>query len=91
MQYVKLDQYTTTEVESNIKKALLTGFGYVGVNFEDTIYPQDIEFVIQQAPGVKTAKVIALYREGGSGLNTLVGDPGELFRFTETNTNLAEV
>lgn len=91
MQYVKLDQYTTTEVESNIKKALLTGFGYLGVNFEDTIYPQDIEFVIQQAPGVKTAKVIALYREGGSGLNTLVGDPGELFRFTETNTNLAEV
>ena len=91
LQYAILDQYTSAEVESNIKTALLTGFGYVGVNFKDTIYPQDIEFVIQQAPGVKTVKVLDLYEVGGSGLNTLVGSSGELYRFTEANLSLGEI
>lgn len=91
LQYAILDQYTSAEVEANIKTALLTGFGYLGVNFQDTIYPQDIEFVVQQAPGVKTAKVIALAEFGDSGLNTLIGGPGELFRFTEANLSLGEI
>lgn len=91
LQYAVLDQYTSAEVEANIKTALLTGFGYLGVNFQDTIYPQDIEFVIQQAPGVKTTKVIALHEQGGSGLTTLVGGPGNIFRFTEANLNLSEI
>ena len=91
LQYAVLDQYTTAEVEANIKTALLTGFGYTGVNFQDTIYPQDIEFVIQQAPGVKTVKVTALHEEGGSGLTTLAGGPGEIFRFTEANLSLSEI
>ena len=91
LQYAILNQYTSAEVEANIKTALLTGFGYVGVNFKDTIYPQDIEFVIQQAPGVKTVKVLDLYEVGGSGLNTLVGSSGELYRFTEANLSLGEI
>jgi uncharacterized phage protein gp47/JayE len=91
LQYAIIDQYTPAEVESNIKTALLTGFGYLGVNFKDTIYPQDLEFVIQQAPGVKTIKVLNLFELGGSGLNTLVGGPGELYRFTEANLSLGEI
>jgi predicted phage baseplate assembly protein len=91
LQYAILDQYTLAEVETNIKTALLTGFGYLGVNFKDTIYPQDIEFVVQQAAGVKTVKVLALAELGGSGLNTLVGGPGELYRFTEANLSLGEI
>jgi hypothetical protein len=91
LQYAVLDQYTTAEVEANIKTALLTGFGYTGVNFQDTIYPQDIEFVVQQAPGVKTAKVLALAELGGSGLNTLTGAAGEIYRFTEANLSLSEI
>lgn len=91
LQYAILDQYTTAEVETNIKTALLTGFGYLGVNFKDTIYPQDIEFVVQQAAGVKTVKVLALAELGDSGLNTLVGGPGELYRFTEANLSLGEI
>ena len=89
-QYVKLDQYTTAETETNIKNALFTGFGYTGVKFQDTIYPQDIEYLLQQATGVKTAKVTALYEYGSSGLNTLSGGPGEIYRFTEANLNLSE-
>lgn len=90
LQYTKLDQYTTTEVESNIKNALLSGFGYVGMSFEDTIYPQDIEFVLQQTAGIKTVKVLSLHELLGSGLTTLSGGPGEIFRFQEDNISLSE-
>ncbi len=90
-QYVKLPQYTTTEVLTNLKNSLLTGFGYNGVKFQDTIYPQDIEFVLQQAAGVKTVKVTLLYEYGaGSALTTLSGGPGEIFRFSEANLNISE-
>lgn len=88
--YVKLDQYTVAEVEENLKVALLTGFGYNGMKFQDTIYPVDIEFVLQQAPGVKTVNVTALHEEGGSGLTTLTGNAGEIFRIKEENINLSE-
>jgi len=88
-QYIKLDQYTTAEVEASLKNALLTGFGYVGMSFQDTIHPQDIEFVLQQAPGVATVKVLDLSRVGDSGLNTLSGGPGEIFRFQESNISLS--
>ena len=91
IQYTKLQQYTTEEVELNIKNALLTGFGYTGVKFQDTIYPQDIEFVLQQTSGIQTVKVLDLHEEGGSGLTTLTGGPGEIFRFTEDNTSLSEI
>ena len=90
--YAKLDQYTTAEVELNLKTALLTGFGYNGVTFGDTIYPQDIEFVLQQASGVKTVRVTALYEFGASSaLTTLVGAAGEIYRFTEANLNISEI
>ena len=88
--YTKLPQYTTTEVETSIKSTLLTKFGYTGLNFQDTIYPQDIEFVLQQVPGVKVAKVLSLYRQGGSGLNTLTGEANEIFRFLESNITVGE-
>ena len=91
LQYRKLETYTTTEAEESLKNALLTGFGYVNMNFADKIYPRDIEFVTQQAPGIETVTVTALYRSGGSGLNTLTGSAAEIFRFQEANTNLSEI
>jgi len=91
IQYAKLSQYTTAEVEKGIKDAVLTYFGYSNLNFKDTIYPQDIEFVVQQVAGVKTAKVSGLHRESGSGIETLQGDDFEIFRFTEANTFLAAI
>ena len=92
IQYTKLDQYTNAEIELAIKNKILSDFGYTGVFFEDTIYPQDIEFALQQVPGIKVAKVTQLYRDGASpALTTLVGDPDELFRFTEANTNITEI
>jgi hypothetical protein len=89
--YTKLTQYTTTELETSIKGALLTSFGYTGMNFQDTIYPQDIEFILQQVNGVKTVRVTVLHREGESGLGNLVGQPNEIFRFLEENISIGPI
>ena len=89
--YTKLPQYTTTEVETSIKSTLLAKFGYSGMNFQDTIYPQDIEFVMQQVTGVQVARVTVLHRDGETGLNTLVGTAGEIFRFQESNLTVGEL
>jgi hypothetical protein len=90
IQYSKLQQYTAAEVELNIKQMIVLAYGYSNLSFEQTIYPQDIEYSLQQVLGVKTAKVLALHRVGGSGLNTLTGAPNEIFRFQETNLSLVE-
>jgi hypothetical protein len=62
------------------------------MNFQDTIYPQDLEFVLQQVPGVKTARVTQLFLTGGSAaLNaSLVGGADEIFRLLEENLNITE-
>lgn len=88
--YTKLDQYTATEVEAAIKNRLLTDFGYTGIDFQETLYPQDIEFSVLQVPGVKTAKVTSFYKSGGSvALNTsIVAAVDEIFRLKESNINL---
>jgi uncharacterized phage protein gp47/JayE len=89
--YTKLDQYTTAEVEAAIKSRLLTDFGYTGIDFQETLYPQDIEFSVLQVPGVKTARVTSFYKFGDSvALNTsLVAASDEIFRLKESNINLA--
>jgi hypothetical protein len=88
MQYAKLDQYTAIEVENSVKRALLTSFGYNGMDFQDTIYPQDIEFALNQVPGVKTIKVTEFHIEGDTGLDTVVGEADEIFRFQEDNISI---
>jgi hypothetical protein len=91
LQYAKLDQYTTAEVELSLKQALLTSFGYNGMDFQDTLYPQDIEFALNTVPGVKTVRVTNLHIEGGSGLNTVVGASDEIFRFQEDNISIGTI
>lgn len=75
--FTKLAQYTTAEVEAGIKAKILSAFGYNGMNFEDSLYPQDIEFALAQVPGVKVAKVLLLKKDAltissASGTGTVV-------------------
>jgi hypothetical protein len=91
LQYAKLNQYTTAEVELAVKQALLTSFGYNGMDFQDTIYPQDIEFALNQVPGIKTIKVTNLHIEGDTGLNTVTGEADEIFRFQESNISIGTI
>jgi hypothetical protein len=64
IRYTKLPQYTTAQIEKAIKAKFLSDFGYANRFFEETIYPQDIEFVVQQIPGIKTSRVTFLHRTG---------------------------
>ena len=92
VQYLKLPQYTTTEVETALKTKLLTYYGYNGMYFEDTIYPQDIEGVLRTVPGVSTVQVSQLYRHGASAARTtLTGTAGEIFRFQEGNISIGSL
>jgi hypothetical protein len=47
------------------------------MDFQDTIYPQDIEYVLNQTEGIKTAKIVSLYKNGstitGNATNVKVG------------------
>lgn len=92
IQYTKLTQYTTTEIETAIKQKMVTEFGYSNMFFEDTINPEDVEFALLQIPGIQVARVTQLYRTGDSpALTTLQGDPDEIFRFTEDNLSIGEI
>jgi len=90
--YTKQVQYTADEVEDAIKIKLLRSFGYTGVNFEDTIYPEDIEFELSQVPGVKVVRISSLYRTGsGVALTTLIGLPNEIFSFSEDQISIGVI
>lgn len=92
IQYTKLTQYTTTEIETAIKQKMVTSFGYINMFFEDTINAGDIEFELLQIPGIQVVRVTQLYRTGDpAALTTLQGDPDEIFRFTEDNLSIGEI
>jgi hypothetical protein len=77
--------YTETQVRSFLKTILLETLSFQNAFFGQTITPSDIEFICRSVPGVDTVKVTHLHRDGGSGLNTLVGVTNELFSFSEDN------
>ena len=57
-------KYKASDVTSLILSTLSVVYGYNGLSFQQTIYPQDIEAVVNSLPGVKTARVTGLYRYG---------------------------
>jgi len=77
--------YTEAQVKTLLKTVLLETLSFQNSFFGQTITPGDIEFICRNVPGVDTVKVTHLYRDGGSGLNTLVGVTNELFSFSEDN------
>lgn len=91
IQYQANPQYTITEVESAIKAAIVNTYGYYNNSFAQTIHQQDIEYTLNGLAEIKIGKVTALHRQGDSGLNTLVGDVNEIFRFQETNISLGSL
>jgi len=88
VQYTKQPQYTDTEIQTGLKSKIVTQFGYSNMYFQQTLTPQNIEYQLAKVPGVLNAKITALHRQGGSGLTTLVGSAGEIFRFLESNLSI---
>lgn len=80
--YNKYPQYTSAQVDAQIKALLIQYYDYSQVSFGQTIYPEDIEFILKYAPGVANASVTELYRtDDTAGRRVLVGELDELFVF----------
>lgn len=92
IKYTRLPQYTAEQVSSAIKLKLLNEFSYNKVTFGDLITPEDIEFQLKQVEGVRVVQVTSLARTTGNtlGINSLVGQPNEIFVFQEANVNISE-
>lgn len=93
--YTKGQEYSASVVESSIKKALLDEFSYDNLRFADVITPEEIEFKLRQVDGVVNAKVDYCGRMSAEvttstmsdwfGRDSLVGEPDEIFVFSEDN------
>ena len=88
-QYSALPQYNESAVGTALKTALLDAFSYANNDFEDVITPEEVEFKLRQVDGVANVRVTSLYRGGGSGRNSLIGDPDEIFVFSESNLSFS--
>ena len=92
IQYTPLPQYTTAEVEANIKAAIVTEYGYVNMDFAETIHQQDVEFTLNNSvAGVKIAKLTVMHRSGDTGLNTIIANASEILRFQEGNISVGTI
>lgn len=85
-----LPQYNAGAVSKAVQKAILDDFSYDNLDFEDVITPEEIEFKVRQVDGVSSAKITGLYRVGGNGRNSLLGDPYEIFVFSQANIEVIE-
>jgi hypothetical protein len=89
LQYTALPQYTNNEVAANIKAKLVTDYSYYYMDFADSLTVQDVEYLLQQTEGVKTAKLTVMYLQGGSsGLGTVTAGNGQILRIQEGNISL---
>ena len=84
-----LPQYSPAIVEANIKTAITSDFSFSQVEFADVITPEEVEFKLRQVTGVRNVRVTQLSRSGGSGRNSLVGTPDEIFVFQESGITLS--
>lgn len=87
IEYDKYDGYTHEQIKAALKYGVVFGYGYNYTDFEAVIYPEQIEANLMLIPGVKTARVVHLYKVGDSESRTpLVATQGQLFTFTDVET-----
>ena len=91
LQYSKLPQYSDAEVKKNIKAYMISELGYTNIDFGDSLTVQDVEYLLQQVDGVRTARLTVMHLEGGSGLGTVTAEPNQILRFQEGNISLGAI
>jgi len=90
--FTKNDNYTSEQAEDDIKKSLVTTFGYANLNFEETVTPELVESILIGLPSVKTSRVTNLYRTGQTPQRAaLIGSPAEIFVFLESGITVTEL
>lgn len=88
--FTKYPQYSSSSISASIKTTIVNSFSYNNSNFADVITPSEIEFQLKQIEGIQNVVVTSLYRNGGAGKNSLVGNPGEMFVFYGDNIVTSE-
>ena len=88
IKYSVLPQYSVDTVYVNILNVIVDKFSYNNSSLGDVITPEEVEFQLRQVDGVSNIRVTEMYRSNGSGRNSLVGSPNEIFYFPEANITL---
>lgn len=84
--YTKFEQFQEVTLETSVLKAVLDAFAYNAVDFRQVIHPEQIESFVRQIPGIRNARVNALYRSADDpARKILIGEPNELFVFLTDN------
>lgn len=87
VEYVAEEGFNAAQIESAIRYAVVSGYGFNYVNFDEVIYPEQIEAALVQINGIRTVRVVELYRTGGTpDRTTLIPANRELFVFTDAET-----
>jgi hypothetical protein len=91
IEYTVLPAYTSVDMATDIKNALINTYSYSNIDFKATIAPEDIEYTLRKIPGIATVNVVNLYRTGveTAARNFLIMAANELPVFTEANTAIA--
>jgi len=89
VQYNKLPTYTHDQMIAAIKYGVVYGLGYNTLDFDATIYPEQIEASLMQIPGIVSLKAVYLYRATNSAARTvLIPASGEFFVFSDANMDV---
>jgi hypothetical protein len=92
VQYNKQDSYSHDQVISALKYSLVYGYGFNFLDFNQVIYPEQLESSMMLTPGVNSLKAIHLYRHGSSVTRSpLVASNGEYFVFRDEYVNVYPV
>lgn len=91
--YTSLPQYSTTDMAAAIKSTLVNTYDYNSLDFGAIISPEDVEYTLRKIVGISTVTVAHMYRSETEieARNFLVGEPNELFVFTEANITTVEL
>lgn len=76
--FTALPGYNSAQVQKSVTSFLLSRLGYVNARISETLTSEALLKEIISVAGVATAAITTLSR-GGSGVNTLIGQPGEVF------------
>jgi len=86
IQYTRDPQYTTAVAEANLRSLLVDNFSYNYVQFGELLTAQDVEFVIQNVPGITRAKCQFLFKSGATpSLSQIQALDNEVLVFSEAD------
>lgn len=95
LEVVCLPNYLQGEVSQKVMEAFLATFNYVYMEFNQTIYREDIEAILNQVEGVKVARINDIRHEHGGDPEwptpdgkTLVSRPDVIWVFREDKTTM---